>query len=241
MCAAHTDRRAPHLEFGEEVTGKEWLAKHLGEEQRGPGGGAETGSAVSPPEWQTEVLTSRTLSQRKEISLSKEESLPLFFIFPFFLVLLERTVRLGQVGRASLTMFVSCNIFVPSSEKLETFSTENYQKLRSVLWEQERREEEVGEGVGELCVSLMMNLLLGTLLPMQGWPILSTRGPSVPTLITWNHRGLKPNLNMPAFSPSHCISLHKISSLTSACISSLSSHLFYTLLNSWVWGKALMN
>lgn len=189
MCAAHTDRRAPHLELGEEVTGKEWLAKHLGEEQRGPGGGAETGSAVSPPEWQTEVLTSRTLSQRKEISLSKEESLPLFFIFPFFLLLLERTVRLGQVGRASLTMFVLCNIFVPSSEKLETFSTENYQKLRSVLWEQERREEEVGEGVGELCVSLMMNLLLGTLLPMQGWPILPTRGPSVPTLIT---RGTPP-------------------------------------------------
>ena len=49
MCAAHTDPRAPHLEFGEEVTDKEWLAKQLGEEQR-PQGGAETGSAVSPPE-----------------------------------------------------------------------------------------------------------------------------------------------------------------------------------------------
>ena len=31
-----------------------------------------------------------------------------------------------------------------------------------------RREKEVGEGVGELCVDLMMNPLLGTLLPMQG-------------------------------------------------------------------------
>ena len=148
-------------------------------------GGAETGSAVSPPEWQIEVPTCRTLSQRKETSLSKEESLPLFFISPVCLLLLDRTVRLGQVGGASLTMFVLCNFFVPSSEKLETFSTENYQKLCSVLWEQERREKEVGEGVGELCVDLMMNPLLGTLLPMQGWPILPTRGPSVPTLITW--------------------------------------------------------
>ena len=153
-------------------------------------GGAETGSAVSPPEWQIEVPTCRTLSQRKETSLSKEESLPLFFISPFCLLLLDRTVRLGQVGGASLTMFVLCNFFVPSSEKLETFSTENYQKLCSVLWEQERREKEVGEGVGELCVDLMMNPLLGTLLPMQGWPILPTRGPSVPTLIT---RGTLPS------------------------------------------------
>ena len=70
------------------------------------------------------VPTCRTLSQRNEIGLSKE-SLPLFFIFSFFLLLLERTVRLGQVGEASLTMSVSCNFFVPSSEKLETFSTEN--------------------------------------------------------------------------------------------------------------------
>lgn len=129
MCAAYTDPRAPHLEFGEEVTGKEWLAKQLGEEQRGLGVLQRQALLCPLLSDRLGVPTCRTLSQRNEIGLSKEESLPLFFIFSFFLLLLERTVRLGQVGEASLTMFVSCNFFVPSSEKLETFSTENYQKL----------------------------------------------------------------------------------------------------------------
>lgn len=84
MCTAHPEPRAPPWEFGKEVTGKEQLAEQLGEEQGGLGGGAEPGSAMSPPGSEARVVpTSRTPSQRKEMSHSKEESPSLFLSFHF--------------------------------------------------------------------------------------------------------------------------------------------------------------